>query len=270
MADSDDILHASINPLAAKTGRQSVSEPSLQNLIRGAQVRDAFIPREGNVLIMADFDQIEVRLLAHFCGDPTLMAAINSEDIHTTTARLIYQDPTMVKSDPRRMPTKNATYARIYGAGVAKFAITAGISLEQARFVMNGYDDAYPGVPNFIGQVIATARDRSATDGSPWVRTPSGRRLIGDRGDEYKLVNYLIQGTAADVMKRQTIQCANAGLEPYMLMTVHDELLFDVPKEDVVDVVQTIMEVMPDMTGYKVPLTIGVEVHDRWGSKYRK
>lgn len=269
MSDSEGILHASLNTLAAKTGRQSVSNPSLQNLIRGPQVRDAFIPRPGRKLVTADFNQIEVRLLAHYCRDPTLIAAINSGNIHLATGRMIYQDESIQKGDPRYVPIKNATFSKIYGAGIPKFAITAGIPLDQAQFVMRRYDELYPGVNNFIGQVISTGRQRTRDEGIPWVRTPAGRLQLGNAGKEYVLVNYLIQGAAADVMKAQTVACANAGLQEYMMLTVHDELVLDVPNEDVEDVKHVLEQVMPDRDNWAVPLTIEVEVHDRWGDKYR-
>lgn len=265
----DGILHASLNTLQARTGRQSVSRPSLQNLIRGPEVRDAFVARPGRRLIMADFDQIEIRLLAHFCHDPNMIAAIASGNIHVATGQMIYQDPSFAKGDPRYVPVKNTSFSKIYGAGVAKFALTAGIPLEQAQHVYNRYDELYPGVPNFIGSVIATGRQRTQNYGSPFVRTPLGRLQMGEAGKEYVLVNYLIQGAAADVMKQATVRVAKAGLQDYMMLTIHDELVLDVPDEDVPDVIHTLETVMPDTENWAVPLTVGVDVYQRWGDKYR-
>jgi DNA polymerase-1 len=221
---------------------------------------------------MADFDQIEQRMMAHFAwviaGDPGLVHAFaEGGDFFTTMARRIYDDATIEKKDPRRQMTKNAAYAKGYGAGPAKFAITAGVDVASAAAFLDRYDAMYPGVVAFQRAVEQIATDRFQTEGDAYVKAPIGRIHIAERGKLYTLVNYLIQGAAADVLKMKMLELQQAGLEEFMVLPVHDEVLFDVPHEQVRDVMRTIEAVMPDNT-FTVPLTVGVEHHARWGDKY--
>lgn len=275
LSDSNGHLHASIRQLGAKTGRMSVATPSLQNLPRNEEVRSCFVPSSGNRMVLSDFDQIEIRLLAHFCQDPRLIAAIldPSIDVHTGAARLIYNDPMLAKGDPRRMTTKNAVFAKVYGAGAAKFALTARIPEAEAIRFMHDYDNTFPEVNQFIGRLQAVARQRMRDEGEGYVMTPMGRKeTVGSaEGIYYKLVNYLIQGTAADVMKNQMVALDAAGLGEYMTMVVHDEIIMDVPVADVEDVGQVIQREMPIPAGpYTVPITSDLTVVDNWGEKYQE
>jgi len=267
--DGDDRLHAGIKQLGARTGRMSVAEPSLQNLPRGTEVRDVFIPSEGCALLSSDFDQIEVRLAAHFAKDPKMVDAIYSGDFHTGTARYVYRDPTIQKDDPRRGYSKNAIFAQLYGAQAARFAGTVGISLEQAREVMDGLSAAYPGMHELQQRVISTGRKRLAEGGEAWVRTPLGRREVGDPDKIYALTNYLIQGSAADVLKRALVRLDAAGLGDLMLLPVHDEVLFNVPHADVPELMELIPRTMLDEE-WDVPLTADCAAVARWGDKYAK
>lgn len=266
----NELLHPSINQLGARTGRMSVQNPALQTLPRGRIVRDAFIPREGNVLVMADSDQIEMRLLAHFSRDPGLIEAILAGDLHTETARRVYGDASIGKKDPRRQTAKNAAFAKVYMAGVEKFALTAGISVEEARTFLTQYDVQFPGVRAFQQLVDRTAQERYRTEGEAYVTAPSGRRHIADDiRTAYKLVNYLIQGTAADVLKEQLVNLHMAGMGEYMILPVHDEVVFDIPREDAADALVTISRAMNIEDKWAVPITAGVDgPFDRWGEKY--
>lgn len=267
------VLHPSINQLGARTGRMSVNSPALQTLPRGPMVRDAFVASTADhSLVMADSDQIEMRLLAHFCQDPGLIAAINEGDLHTNTARRVYGDPTIGKKDPRRQTAKNAAFAKVYMAGVEKFAITAGIPVTEARAFLNGYDQQFPHVKAFQKQVDAVAQQRFALEGEAYVVAPSGRRHVADNMREaYKLVNYLIQGTAADVLKQQLRNLDLAGMGPYMTLPVHDEVVFDIPTEHVDEAIPIISQAMNITEGWAVPITAGVDgPYYRWGDKYRE
>lgn len=267
--DPDDRLHAGIKQLGARTGRMSVAEPSLQNLPRGTEVRDVFIPSPGHQLLSSDFDQIEVRLAAHFAKDQKMVDAIHSGDFHTMTARYVYGDPDIQKDDPRRGYSKNGIFAQLYGAQPARFAGTVGISLERAKEVMDGLSAAYPGMHELQQKVISTGRKRLAEQGEAWVKTPLGRREVGDPDKIYALTNYLIQGSAADVLKRALVRLDAAGLGDYMLLPVHDEVLFDVPDELVPELSELIPATMLD-TEWLVPLTADCAAVSRWGDKYRK
>jgi len=268
----NEVLHPSINQLGARTGRMSVNSPALQTLPRGPMVRDAFIASDDNVLVMADSDQIEMRLLAHFCRDEGLITAINSGDLHTDTARRVYGDMSIGKKDPRRQTAKNAAFAKVYMAGVDKFAATAGVSIEEARTFLSEYDRQFPGVKAFQKHVDAVAQQRFIEERQAYVTAPTGRKHVADDvRTAYKLVNYLIQGTAADVLKMQLRNLDLAGLGPYMTLPVHDEVVFDIPRSEVSELIPVISQAMNITEGWAVPITAGVDgPYERWGDKYRE
>ena len=271
MKDTNDRLHPSIRQLGARTGRMSVATPALQQLTRGPEIRNCFIASEGHQLVLADYDQIEMRLLYHYCRDPLLKDAIMSCDLHTTTARLVYNDPTITPDDWRRQPAKSSGFAKVYGAGVETFSATAGISVEDGAEFMRLYSLAFPGVDPWIGQVQAVGRTRLRDSGEAWVKTAGGRRQVADPDVIYALTNYLIQGTAADVLKERMVLLDLAGVGDYMVLPVHDEIVFDVPTADVEDVKRIVAEVMPvEASQFGVPLTVSIGSFARWGSKYSK
>lgn len=263
------VLHPSINTLGARTGRMSVQNPALQTLPRGSVVRNAFLPRSSSVWISADFDAIEMRLLAHFCQDPGMIDAINAGDIHTEMAKLVYNDPSLDKKDLRRSTMKNANFAKAYVAGVEKFAWTAGIEYEAAKEFLDMYDERFPGVKEFQKKVDRVAKYRLQTEGSAYVKSPLGRQHTAtDKDKIYPLVNYLIQGTAADVFKQSLIDLDNAGFGEFLLLPVHDEACFEVPVDQAKDVVPEIEAVMTQKN-WTVPLTVSAEgPFERWGAKY--
>jgi DNA polymerase-1 len=266
--DSDGFVHAQINQLGAKTGRMSMERPALQTLPRGRVIRDCFIPREGHSLISADFDGIEMRLLAHFAKDPALIEAIHSGDIHLATAQRVYADNTITKKDPKRQIAKNVGFAKIYGAGVEKIAATAGVSVEAARDFLTSYDSTFPGVKAFQNQVAQIATQRSRQEGVAYVRTPLGRRQVSDGDKDYALVNFLIQGMAADVFKEALVRLAESDIGDYLMLPVHDEIIADVPTEDVEEYMNMLTKIMAD-DRWEVPLTVGVDGPlSRWGDKY--
>lgn len=284
LSDSDGVLHASINPLGARTGRMSISRPSMQNLPRSQHPRNAIVAREGNQLVLADFDQIEMRLLAHFAGEEAMTEAIrygdymteqghSGYDVHSMNARGIY-GLAMDEAVPKlqRQVTKNSGFAKIYGAGVAQFARTAGITESEAKQFLDLYDLRFPGVKRFQDQVtqVAMQRARDGDDNLAWVRSPIGRRHPCNPREAYKLVNYLVQGTAADVFKRALVELDRAGLADYLILPVHDEAIADVPEAEVEEYKVEMRRAMEDRTSFAVPLTADVEVVPRWGVKYLK
>lgn len=276
-------VHASYNLLknewskyGARTGRMSISEPPLQQLPRknnalpaAIAVRNCFTASEGNVLLMCDFNQIEARLLAHFSRDPGLIQAfLDTGDFFVNIGRQLYDDPTMEKSDPRRTPTKNATYAKIFCAGAEKFAKTAGIPYEQGQAIYSRLSQLFPGMDSFIQQVIQVGERRLKETGQAYVMSPlTRRRWIADSDKTYALVNYLIQGVAAEVLKYKDLALMHAGLGEYMVLNVHDEVILDVPKEDVEDVRVAVEGIMNDDQLFTVPLTADSDIAFRWGEK---
>lgn len=278
--DSHHLIHPSINTLGARTSRMSMSNPNFQNLPRKSEknksaeiIRNCVTTRYGTndgLLLMCDFDQIEMRGMAHLAQDDGLIAAFNGpDDFFVALARRIYNDDTIVKSDPRRQITKNAGYAKIYGAGIAKFAITAGVTEKQAREVMTGFDTLFPNIPRFQKAVQNEAMQRRhETNDMGYVRCPlTGRYHMADVGKEYALVNYMVQGMAAQLFKIKLIELNDAGLGDYMMLPVHDEIILDVPKEAEYDVVQTLNDIMNDTKLLSVPVTAGISSGIRWGEK---
>ena len=270
LSDKDGYLHPDVNQLGARTGRMSVGRPSMQNLERSSLVRDAIIARPGHKLVLIDYDQIEYRLMAHYAGMESIReAAIAGVDLHTVTARLIYNVDEVTKE--QRQITKNATFAKIYGAGIETFAETAQIPVVEAETFMAQYDLSNPEVPHFITELIRQVKVREDEEGVAYVTTHYGRRLRKHKGrGEYVLVNYLIQGTAADVLKEKMMRLSLEGLDDYLIMPVHDELVFDIPEDEIDELVPRLVEAMEEHTRFSVPLTVGVEIVDRWGDKYRK
>jgi DNA polymerase-1 len=272
MVDAEDRVHPNVWTLGARTGRMSVSEPALQTLPRkDPTVRTAFIPSEGNAIVTCDFDQIEARLMAHFSESQALIDAFNRpEDFFLQMASQIYAVEVADKKDPRRQLSKNGTYGKIYGAGIDKMAETAGVSSEQMQAVMGRFDALYPEVKRMQKQITTLGATRLRQEGEGYIKTPYGRRLSSDPGKEYTLVNYLIQGHAAELMKRKIIDLDTLLDDGMLLLPVHDEIVCDVPREDADELSHVIADSMADRTNYKVPITCGTDVlMDNWGEKYR-
>jgi DNA polymerase-1 len=266
--DADGFVHPRMNQVGARTGRMSMERPALQTLPRGRVVRDCFIPRDGNGLLSADFDGIEMRCLAHYAQDPALIDAINSGDIHLATARQVYKDNTIEKKDIRRQIAKSVGFAKIYGAGPEKIAWTAGISLDDAKRFLAQYDVMFPGVKTFQNTVAQVVKQRKQETGIASVHTPIGRLELAPDDRDYALVNALIQGMAADVFKEALVRLDNSEAGQFLMLPVHDEIIADVPLELMDDVKVTIQRTMSD-DRWAVPLTVGIDGPlERWGAKY--
>jgi len=240
---------------------------------READLRDAFIPREGNRLVSVDFDQIEARLLTNFSDDEGLAASFLEEgDFFTNMARRIYMDPRIEKSDLRRQITKSSIYAKMYGAGARKFALTAGITVPEAETFYSRLDQQFPGIGLFMKSIEQTARvNQEKFGGVPFVETPLGRRQPSDgSGRDFALVNYMVQGTAADIFKQTVVELDMAGLCEHFVIPVHDECLFDVPAEDAEELMHEVQRVFERDRGFRTQLTAGGDVMERWGDKFRK
>lgn len=260
-----------------RTGRMSMDTPNLQQLPRksadnpmAAVIRNCITARDENhTLIMSDFDQIEMRVLAHLSGDEGLRGAFGHKvDFFTKLTQEMFDDPEIAKSDPRRQTTKNAGYAKAYGAGIDKFSQTAGLSVAEGREFYNRFDRLYPGGKRFAREVEEEARRHFAEEGISYVASPlTGRRHTVDPGAEFKLVNYEIQGMSAEVFKIKLLELDAAGMGDYMILPVHDEIITDVPSESRDDAIATIRDVMNDTTLISVPLTAGIAEGFRWGQK---
>lgn len=280
----DERVYCDINVVGAeKTSRMSMTGPGdkampLHQLPRkdnsnpeALAARNCFIPTEGHKLVMCDYEQIEWRLIAHFSQDPALLNICRdlSTDPFLAMTRQIFADPSIVKGDPRRQTTKNAAYSKGYGAGAAKFSLTAGVPLSVGGPFYEAFDLTYPTLKAFQRRVQSVGEQRMQVDGEAWVRTPWGHKLVCDPDKEYTLVNRLVQGTAANVLKYKLCELDNAGLIEYAILPVHDEVVFDVPDEDVHDVSREAVRIMDASELFTVPMPVSLDgPYERWGDKY--
>lgn len=270
------ILHPSVRTLGARTGRMSITDPALQTLPSGdATVRRAFIPKDrDHVIISSDLDQVEFRLTANMSGDKQLIGLFHKADAEggdafTEIMRDIYQDQTLTKSDPRRKLVKGVVYGKLYGAGVAKMALTAGVPEGQMRPVVDAFDLTYPGVRDLQKRIEDLGMRRLKKEGQGYVLTKTGRRLPCDDDRVYSLTNYLVQSSAAEVFKMNLVKLDMADLTEYMIVPVHDEIVLQAPRKDVDEVMQIVKQCMTTTDDWEVPLTAGVDgPFENWGTKY--
>jgi DNA polymerase-1 len=270
-------LHTTFNPAGAATGRLSSNNPNLQNIpIRtelGRQIRAAFVPEAGWKLVVADYSQIELRLLAHFSSDPLLTEAFrNGEDIHSRTAAEVFGVmPGLVTSEMRRN-AKAVNFGIVYGLSAFGLAQQLGIPRAEADRYIKAYFARYAGVRTFIDTTIAEVRERGFT------KTLHGReRPIPDinarnpnaRGfAERTAVNTPLQGTAADLIKLAMIridrELASLQWKSRMLLQVHDELVFEAPPEEVDSLRELVTRAMESVHPLDVPLVVDTGVGDNW------
>lgn len=258
------VLHPSINTLGARTGRMSIQNPAVQTLPRGRVVRDAFIPRNDHTWASIDFDNIEMKLLAHFCGDEKMIQAARTSDMHAAMARIAYKDESIDKSDPRRQTFKNANFAKAFVAGAEKFAWTAGMEIESAKEFLAFYDEEFPGVKGFQKRVERVGRDRHESTGRGYVKSPIGRIHFAEKDKLYTLVNSLIQGTAADCFKQSLVDLDNSGFGQYLLLPVHDEIDMELPTESAKEMLIEIERIMYQ-PNWAAPLTVSASLGANWG-----
>lgn len=274
----DGFVHPQIKTMGARTGRMSITNPALQTLPKGDEtVRRAFLPKDDDhVLITSDLDQVEFRMFSSMSQDPNLIqlflrADAEGSDPFTEIGREVYADPSMTKSDPRRGLIKGVVYGRLYGAGVAKQALTAGVPVGQMQAVSDAFDSAYPGMRAFQRKVSNLGDQRLREEGVGYVNTWTGRRIPCDEDRTYTLVNYLIQGGAAEVFKSNLVKLDQADLTDYLIVPVHDEIVLQAPRSEAEEVARTVQECMTTREGWAVPLTSGIDgPMDNWGAKYVK
>jgi DNA polymerase-1 len=266
------VLYPSVKPLGARTGRMSVTEPALQTLPKGSIVRNAFVSREEQTLILADYEGVELRVMASLAHEEALIEAFKSgADQHRWVASQAYEVPEDGVSDVQRDIAKRTQYARIYGAGAAKIAVTAGVPQAAIEEFLAKYDALFPGISRFMHDSTQAVRDRSfhGDDKTGYVDTVLGRRLPVEKDKAFKGVNYECQaGATADVLKLKLIELSNAGLGKFIRLPVHDEVVMEVPDDELADAEATVWDVMPELNLFDCPLTVDVESTKRWGTKY--
>lgn len=276
-ADSESRVHTTFQSAATATGRLSSINPNLQNIpIRtelGREIRAAFIAAPGMQLLSADYSQIELRLLAHFSEDPLLVRAFaNSEDIHTLTASEVFGVPAASMDKETRNRAKAVNFGIVYGISPFGLAAQLGIPQSEARAYIDRYFARYQGVKAFIEKTLEAARREGK------VRTMFGRmRPIPDiesrnpnqRGfAERTAINTPLQGTAADLIKLAMIaldrKLTERHLTTRMLLQVHDELLFEVPREETPEVEELVRTEMEGVVKLRVPLIADLGVGRNW------
>ena len=270
-------IHTCFNQAVAATGRLSSSDPNLQNIpIRtaiGREIRRAFVAEPGHVLISADYSQIELRVLAHLSGDEALVDAFTrGEDIHDRTALKVFGTASGLSEHELRRRAKIINYALLYGKTAFTLAKDIGVSQQAAQEFINAYFAGFPSVRAFIDGILDEARRTGV------VKTMFGRRRLTpdllNRNPqlrsraEREAVNMPIQGSAADILKRAMIdvhaRLRESRLAARMILTVHDELLFEAPAREAEEAAAVVREVMEGAVQLRVPLTVDVGIGENW------
>ncbi len=277
LTDAQGRVHTTFNQVGTATGRLSSTNPNLQNIpIRtalGREIRAAFIPAPGNVLISADYSQIELRLMAHFSQDPLLLDAYRTgKDIHTLTASEVFGVDASTMSKETRARAKAVNFGIVYG--ISPFGLAAQLNIDQktAKQYIETYFDRYKGVQRFIEETLETVRrDQS-------VKTHFGRiRPIPDiqsrnpnmRGfAERTAINTPLQGTAADLIKLAMLKIdqliRDRKLKSQMTLQVHDELLFDVVPEEAEELRGLVKREMEHVAEFSIPIVADVGIGQNW------
>lgn len=271
-------LHTSYNQVVAATGRLSSDKPNLQNIPirseRGKEIRKAFIPRNENyTLIAADYSQIELRIIAALSKDENMLAAFRSgQDIHASTAAKVYGIALDEVTREQRSHAKMVNFGIIYGISAFGLSQRLNISRKEAKQIIDSYFEQFPGIKIFMDQCILDAREKG------YVETILGRkRFLRDinsanavvRGfAERNAINSPIQGSAADMIKLAMIKIQeylkSSGMQAKMILQVHDELIFDAPKEEASLLIEKVKELMRTAMEIDVPMEVDANQGDNW------
>jgi DNA polymerase-1 len=275
-------IHTSFNQAVTATGRLSSSNPNLQNIpIRsevGRDIRRAFVPAPGHVLLSADYSQVELRVLSHLSGDPELVRAFREgEDVHARTARAVFgYGPDEEVPQLQRGQAKAVNFGVIYGKTDFSLAKELQIPRGEARRFIEGYFELYQGVASFMEQTIERARkDRAVTTllgRRRELRDIDSRNHNARQQAERMARNTPIQGTAADLLKLAMIRVderlAGSDLGARMILTVHDELVFEVPEDQVDRTGELVREAMEGALELDVPLVVDIGVGTSWADAH--
>jgi len=275
-------VHTSYSLVGAQTGRLSSTEPNLQNIpIRteiGRQIRDTFVAEPGNVILAADYSQIELRLAAHMADVPALKVAFAAgEDIHARTAMEMFGT---VDRDTRGR-AKTINFAILYGISRWGLGTRLGVPADEAQAMIDRYFERFPGIQRYIVQTLETVRERGYSETlfgrKTWFPRINSKNQAERQGSERAAINAPIQGTSADIIKRAMARMlpalAAAGLpQVKMLLQVHDELVFELPEGDVAAgapvIRRTMAEAALPAVALDVPLGVEVGVGASWGAAH--
>lgn len=270
---SDGRVHPQFRQMQARTHRMSCTDPAMQTIPRAGTdvtVRNAFVAAPDHLIVSTDFSNVEVRLFAHHANEPGMLDALNSgRDFHLWMAQTIYRDPTITKSDPRRQIAKNTLFCTLYGGGPSKIAATAGVTFAEGQEAYNRLHASFPGIKRFQRETVQEATDNEGRTGRPFIRLDEDGRILSlaEADDRvYALSNARIQGGAAVAMKRALAALDDMGLSKYLALTVHDEVVAEVPRDCLDDYCSTVQEGMMDLVSYRVPVIADTgDPAERWG-----
>jgi DNA polymerase-1 len=270
-------IHTSFNQTVTATGRLSSSDPNLQNIpVRteeGRLIRAAFVPRKGWTLLSADYSQIELRLLAHYSGDPILVEAFEQDqDIHARTAAEVFNLLPAVITPEMRRQAKVINFGIIYGMSPFRLSKELGITQKMAKIYIENYFRRYEGVQRFIEETLEKAREEDEVTtlfgrhrSLPDIRS---RNRAAREFSERTAINTPLQGTAADLIKIAMVRIheafAQEGLKAQMLLQVHDELVFEVPRKELELVKRRVTHIMENAHSLDVPLKVDLKVGQNW------
>jgi DNA polymerase-1 len=272
------LIHTSYNQAVAATGRLSSTNPNLQNIPirteRGREVRKAFIPRsEDNVILSADYSQIELRLIAELSKDQNMLDAFSQgHDIHRATAAKVYNmDFDGVTSEQRRN-AKAVNFGIIYGQSAFGLSQNLGISRKEAADIINEYFNQYAGIKKYMSDAVEFAKENGYVETilkrRRYLRDINSANMTVRGFAERNAINAPIQGSAADLIKLAMIaiqkEIEQQGLSGKMIMQVHDELVFDVPKQEVAAFKKIIMDKMTNAIKTNVPLVVEIGEGKNW------
>ncbi len=272
------LIHTSYNQAVAATGRLSSTNPNLQNIPirteRGREVRKAFIPRsENNVILSADYSQIELRLIAELSKDQNMMEAFSQgHDIHRATAAKVYNvDFDAVTSEQRRN-AKAVNFGIIYGQSAFGLSQNLGISRKEASDIINEYFNQYTGIKKYMSDAVESAKEKGYVETilkrRRYLRDINSANITVRGFAERNAINAPIQGSAADLIKLAMIaiqkEIEQRGLTGKMIMQVHDELVFDVPKDEIEVFKKIILDKMSNAIKTSVPLIVEIGEGKNW------
>ena len=281
LTEANGRVHSTFDQVATATGRISSSEPNLQNIpvrtAEGREIRQAFLPREGWVLLDADYSQIELRLMAHFSGDEAMLDAFRTgQDVHARTASEIFDVPLDQVDSTLRSNAKAVNFGIIYGISGFGLARNTGVTQQEARSFISRYFAKYPGVKRFMDTAVADGQENG------YALTLMGRRrylpeltasnaMVREFGKRAAM-NTPVQGTAADIIKLAMVRVDEAlrreKLQSRLILQVHDELLLECPPEEAETAARILQEAMEGVISLSVPLSAEVNQGVNWAEAH--
>jgi DNA polymerase-1 len=271
-------IHTTFNQSVAATGRLSSVSPNLQNIPirtkRGMKVREAFIARDENYILMAaDYSQIELRIMASLSKDQGMLTAFNNGvDIHSATAAKVYKIPVEEVDRTMRSHAKSVNFGIIYGISAFGLSQNIGVSRTEAKEIIDSYFEEFPKVKEYMDWSIAQAREKEYVETvmgrRRYLREINSRNAVMRAGAERNAINAPIQGSAADIVKKAMIdvqaEMDKRGMQSKMLLQVHDELVFDMHKDEADDLKVLVKEKMEQAITLEVPLTVDIGEGINW------